>query len=508
MHKIKMPAVAVLLAGLLPLFGGAPSAAQPIVSSFDGDKGPGLAVCETGITHCYLPEMDVAANGKEVVQVTWQHVQIYDYSGKLVKSTPMSKLIRDAGLDPIPPERPNAPKPSAPGPFEPHVVYDEFLGRWIITVTCKSDCMLVSASSDPAGAWGGAYLSCEQGGPCLNFDPALHIGFDKNGVYYCGGHLGDDNPHTIPKVAYDCFAVPAGEVKAISEGKPPAHINRLHNMPLDIMPAIDHTQSKPAGAPALFAAKTCDRVTMGACQNSKNYPFDWIVESFTWKGATGTWAEQLVKTDVGSKENKWFYSKPCCGDLGVIPQAGNDTITLRVAESHRLANLVQRGTHIYGVLSSGPCTAGCGSQGIDATNLLIWFDMDCAKPAACAVSDTGKIASPHFNASFGSVGVDKNGNIGIAAMATVDNGDLSMLLWTHRKSDAPGTVRGPVTVVSGTQPYTCMNTKNMATIGNAVGVLTALDPADGTKLWTTQQYSNDAARCVWNTRIVQYRPGD
>ncbi|HEY2012584.1 MAG TPA: hypothetical protein VGH38_03735 [Bryobacteraceae bacterium] len=42
-------------------------------------------------------------------------------------------------------------------------------------------------------------------------------------------------------------------------------------------------------------------------------------------------------------------------------------------------------------------------------------------------------------------------------------------------------------------------------MGIAVGVLIALDPVDGTKLWTTGQWSNDAARCVWNTRIVEYR---
>jgi aspartyl/asparaginyl beta-hydroxylase (cupin superfamily) len=42
-------------------------------------------------------------------------------------------------------------------------------------------------------------------------------------------------------------------------------------------------------------------------------------------------------------------------------------------------------------------------------------------------------------------------------------------------------------------------------MSNSVGVLTALDPSDGTKLWTTEQYSNDAARCVWNTRIVEYQ---
>jgi len=492
-----------LLTGILLLCAAVPAAAQTNVHSFDGDKGPGLAVCETGVTHCYLPEMDVAANGKQVVQVTWQHVQVYDYNGRLVKSTPMPNLIRDAGLDPIPPaHRPNAP--SSRGPFEPHIVYDEFIHRWIITITCKSDCMLVSASSDPTGSWGGVYLSCGMAGPCLDFDPAIHIGFDKNGVYYCGAHMDDDNPHTIPKVAYDCFAVPSAEAKSVAQGTPPAHINRIHNMPLDIMPAIDHTPAKAADAPAFLVAKTCDRVTMGACQNSKNYSFDWIVESFTWKGPDGAWSEQLVKTGVGSKQNKWLYSKPCCGDSGSIPQAGSDTITLRVAESHRLSNLVQSGSHLYGVLSTGPCTAHCGSQGADTNNLMIWFDMDCAKTSACAVSQTGKISGPNFNASFGTVGVDKHGNLGIVAAATVNGGDLSVLLWTRRNSDASDTFNGPTTIVSGTQPYTCLNPRNTNVIGNAAGVLTALDPADGTKLWTSEQWANDAARCVWNTRIVQY----
>jgi hypothetical protein len=498
---------AVLLLASNILFPHAAATAQTIVHSFDGDRGPGLAVCETGVTHCGLPEMDVAANGKEVVQVTWQNVRIYDYNGRLLQSTPMSTFIRNAGLNPIPPER-RPTTPSAPGPFEPHVVYDEFINRWIVTITCLNDCMLVSASADPAGKWGGVYLSCGQGGPCLNFDPALHIGFDKNGVYYCGAHIADDNPHTIPGYAYDCFAAPNAEVKAIARGSPPAHVNRAHNMPLDIMPAIDHNRSKPAGAPAFFSAKTCERATVGACQNSTGYSFSWLVETFTWKGVSGTYnpgGEQVVKTDVGSTRNKWFYSKPCCGPMATLGQAGNDTIGLRAAESHRLTNLVQFGSHLYGVMGSGACTASCGSQGTDTTNVMFWFDMDCSKPTACVVSQTAKISGENFNPTFATVGVDKAGNVGIVAESSSSATDLSVLLWTHRKTDAPNTFNGPTTIVSGTQPYTCLNTNNFASIGNAAGILTALDPADGAKLWTSQQWSNDAARCVWKTRIVQYQ---
>lgn len=452
--------------------------------------------------------MDAAVNGRQVVEVTWQNVRVYTYRGVLLQSTPMAVLIRNAGLDPTPPPEPRkTAAPSVPGPFEPHVVFDEFIERWIITATGFSDTMLVSASADATGRWGGVNLACLNGGPCLNFDPALHIGYDRNGVYYCGGHVGDTNPHTVPGYASDCLAVPAAEVAAIGAGTAPAHIHRAHNLPLDVMPAIDHNRHKAADAPAFFMARTCDRATPGGCQNAINYPFRWVVDTFTWNGTAGTFGEeQMVQTEVGSKVDRWLYSKPCCGQAGVIPQAGSETVLLRAVESHRLSNLAQFGSHLYGVLPSGPCKAQCGEQGADPNNVLFWFDLDCAKAGACVVSRTGKIAGD-FNPEFATVGVDAAGNIGIVAMSSTATTDLSLLLWTHRIADAPGTFHGPMTIAAGTQPYTCETTRNFASMGNAAGVLTALDPVDGTKLWTAGQWGHDAARCVWNTRIVEYQIG-
>ena len=165
------------------------------VSSFEGDRGPGAAVCKANGApiHCDRAEMDVAASGRQVVQVTWQNVNVYNSTGKLLKSTPLSTVIRDAGLDPNPAK--------GGGPFEPHIVYDEFIERWIITVTCLNDCTLVSAGADATGAWGGAYLLLPAGRPCLDRNPAVKLGYDRNGVYICGGHIGDDNPHTVPGVS-------------------------------------------------------------------------------------------------------------------------------------------------------------------------------------------------------------------------------------------------------------------------------------------------------------------
>jgi hypothetical protein len=491
----------LLIALHLLLLGGA--ARAQAIHSFEGDRGPGLEVCSSNGApiHCDRAEMDVAVNGKQVVQVTWQNVNVYDTSGKLLKSTPLSNLIRSAGLDPE----------LAKGngrQFEPHIVYNEFIDRWIITVTCKNDCTLVSASADAMDAWGGTYLSCLHGGPCLDRNPGLKLGYDKNGVYICGGHIGDDNPDTVPGVAYDCFAVPPDEVKAIAQGVAPAHVNRSHNMPLDIVPAVDHNRSKGANDPAFFANKSCDRVAQYACQRSTNFAFHWIVNTFTWNGVTGSYnsggIQQVIKTDVGSVENKWLYNSPCCGPTMSVPQAGSE-ITLRAAASHRLMNVVQHGTHLHGVLGTGPCAESCGSQGADANNILIWVDLDCSDAAACVVSQTAKISSPDYHLEFGTVGVDDAGNIGVVATTSNARENLSVRLWTRRQGDPANTFNAPTMIAMGTQPYTCLNRKGLVPMGNSVGTLTGLDPVDRETMWSTQQWSNDAAPCVWNTRIVSYK---
>jgi hypothetical protein len=361
---------------------------QTIVHSFDGDQGAGLAACQSNTECGRQPEMNVAANGRQVVQVTRQKVLIYNYDGKLLRATPLTDFVRSAGLDPM--------SRQGTGPIEPHVVYDEFLERWIITLTCRNDCLLVSASADPAGKWGGVYLSCLLNGPCLERNPTLKIGYDKYGVYTCGAHRGDDNPHTIRGYANDCFAVPAAEVTAIAGGVAPTHINRAHNLPLDTIPAIDQNPQKPPAAPTFFVAKSCD------------------------------------------------YE-------------------------------------------------------------MFWMDLDCSDAARCKVSQTAKISGADFNPEFASIGVDDHGNLGIVAASSNAQSNLSVLIWTHRVSGAPDSFKGPTTIIAGTKPYTCQGDKVVVPIGNSVGILTMRDPLDASRLWTTQQWSNDSRPCVWNTRIIQYQ---
>ncbi|HKU17046.1 MAG TPA: hypothetical protein VJQ52_21805, partial [Steroidobacteraceae bacterium] len=300
----------------------------------------------------------------------------------------------------------------------------------------------------------------------------------------------------------------SAEVEAMGRGVEPQHLNRRHNMPLDIVPAIDNDPEKKPTDPAFFVNKSCDKSAVYACQRSpiKNYPFNWIVNTFTWKGSKGTYnwggRQQLLKTDVGSKADKWVYNTPCCGEDNSIPQAGTD-VTVRAAGSRRVMNIVQVGSHLHGVLGSGPCIDDCGAQGKDTNNLMIYVDLDCSDAKACVVHDTVKISGKDFHPEFGTVGVDTQGNIGILAMSSTASTHLGILGWSRKAGEK--TFSGPKTLLEGTQPHTCTPEEKMVHAGSTVGIPTVRDTKDGMKLWTSLQWSNDATPCVFNTRIIQYQ---
>jgi hypothetical protein len=455
--------------------GGVPA----IVRSFDGDTGPGLAACTASPPHCGLPEMNVASSGTQVVQITWQNVTVFDACGNVLQTTPLTTLITSAagGLSP------------GNHPIEPHVVYDEFIQRWIITTTCLNDCLLVSATSDARGSWAGIYLDGDGN------DPALHLGYDKNGVYVEEGQMGTNPIASQGGYAGTLFAIPSAEV-AWTGTFNPAHRNRAPNRPLDGMPAIDQNPNKPPTAPAFFLTKSCN----GSCQNATNFSYQWVVTPVTWSGTTATYgSDQIVHTGVGSTQDEWLYNTP----IAAVSQPMT-AVQIRPIEAHRVLNVAQDGAHLYSALGSGPCTSGCGTQGTDANNLFFWVDLDCTNPTTCTVTQTGKVSDPAKHYAFATTGVASNGNVGIVAAAIGPNIFPSIAAWSHPSGSPLGTLSGPVSVVDGTAPDAC--TASPLIFANAVGIHTVRDPVDPTKLWTTHQYGGSTAACVWKTRIVELSP--
>lgn len=427
-----------------------------------------------------MPDLNVAASGSQVVQVTWQNVSIYDGCGNVLSTTPMTKFIT------------NAQGSLSPGkPIEPHVVYDEFIKRWVITTTCANDCVLVSASSDAKGPWAGVYLDND------GTDPSMHLGYDANGVYFEENQAGTNALASENGYAGTYFAIPNAEMQWTGTFNP-AHRNRTPNRPLDGMPAIDQTLAKTATAPAFFVAKTCN----GNCQTATNFSFDWVVTPVTWSGTTATFgSDAAVKTAVGSGQSAWLYNTP----IAAVSQPGT-TVQLRPIEDHRLMNVPQSGSHLYGALGSGPCTtaASCGSQGVDANNLFFWVDLDCTNPAGCVVSQTGKVSDATNYLAFPTIGVASNGDIAIVAASFGPQTYPSILAWSHTPSNVAGALSGPETLVAGTTADTCV--ANPLVFASAVGIHTVRDPLDPTKLWTTHQYSSSPAACTWKTRIVELAP--
>ena len=444
------------------------SAGFQIVRQFDGDSGPDLATCTSVSGHCDRPDGNMAADGTHVVQVTWQHVNVYDYSGHVTSSLALSQLIANAGLV--------ATTLNGKPPYETHVVFDEFAGRWVISASCKYDCLLVSATADPAGAWSGIYVNNNGN------DPSMHLGYDKNGVYISEI---DPNAHDANTAGFSFvdFAIPTAEI-AWTGSLAPAHLNKSSGTPLDGQPAIDHDANKQPADPAFFLCKTCPA---GGCQNNTNYAFSWLLTTVTWSGTTASYSgDQLVPSTL-------VYNTPVDA-----PQAGSTT-TLRVIEDHRVLDAVQHGSHVYGVLGSGP------QSGVDTNDLFFWVDLDCGTPSACTLAATGKVADPNVHIFYPTIGVDSAGNAGVVAATSSATTDVSLVAYRHLATDPTGAMSAALPIVTGTQPYTCTSGATQVSFANAAGLGTVLDPTDHTKLWTMQEYGASANACQWGTRLVEYQ---
>jgi hypothetical protein len=467
-----------------------------ILHSFDGDFG-------AGATGRGKPEMNVAANGSQVAQVTSQNFVVFDYTGKTLATTSMTALVTSAGLNPM--------GVNIKQPFEPHVVFDEFIQRWVISVTCLYDCVLVSDGPDATKAtWKGFYLD-NYGG-----DPSIHLAYDKNGVYFSEVVLANFNPDT-PCCSTTVFAIPNGEMQWTTT-LAPAHKNKTLGKPHETMLVNDHDPSKAPGAPTFFLARTCP--SGNSCQGNSstlitNQAFQWIVSYGTWSGTTFTItsnhtsvcaggaspSDQCVRTDPNGTSDRWLYNTP------IDPSQPGSSMKLRGAEIHRIIDAMQEGNHLHVVMGSGPCTSNCGVHGVDSADIAIWADLDCSTLASCKVGQTQKISIAD-HVLWPTIGVDPNGNVGIFAntvSATATH--LGIEAWSHAASAAAGTLTGPTTVMAGTTAYTCsLATSNTAQTGNPVGVATVRDPLDPTALWVSEQYAASTADCHWQTRIVEYRP--
>ena len=429
-----------------------------VTRSFDGDRGDAGAGCggSPGCQYKDHPDMGIDANGTQVVEVTGQNVMVFDYSGAVLAKTSLAAFITNAGL-------------TAGTLNDPRVSFDPFISRWIVVCSCSADYLMVSATSDATGSWKGVALGVNSG------DLTMYPGWDKNGVYVSeyGGNAS----------AYDVVALPANDVAFSGAGTISlTHENTFTNFPFETRPAVDPDPAKAAGAPAYFIARS------GPNQNGTNVALNVLVDSVTWSGTTAT------KQTQHALSSGFLYNTP----LASAPQPS--TPGLRPTESHRFMSAAMAGSHLHGVVGSGPCASSCGAQGVDAHQLFYWFDVDTT---TMTIADSAKVSSPTLDYLFPSLAVDVNGNVGMVATATSASTDPEIVLFSHRTSDAKSAVTGPLVATPGTNVYACGG-------ANPVGwgdySTTTRDPVDPTKLWAVEEYAASTTACAWQTRILQFTP--
>jgi hypothetical protein len=421
-----------------------------VTVQFDGDTGSGNPP-----TYKDHPDMAIGANGTQIVESTGQDLNVYDYSGKLLKSIPIPAFITNAAG-------------SVGTVNDPRLVYDPFISRWLFVCSCSANYLIVSASSDATGSWKGVPLSSDSG------DLAMRVGFDKNGVYVV--------QTDIATITSKLFALPNNDV-AWSSGNTIslAHEAVATGKTLDEMPAIDLDQNKATNVPEYFVARSSP---LAAGPVSVTL----IVDSVTWSGSQGTFSPGST-----SVPTNFMFNAPNDVQQAAMPD-------IRTAEDHRIFSVYSYGgAHLYLVVPAGPCTSNCGSQGADSHDLVFLIDVSIP---SLTLNQGIKIASAQDDLIFPSLAVDSQGNVAVAATGGSSSKAASVYEWHRLTTDAAGMVHGPNVLTSGSATYSC----SRSPVGWGTYSTTAQDGGDGTRLWTVQEYANSSTACKWSTRIVGFKP--
>src|SRR5215475_9971072 len=251
-------AFACALAALASCGGGAntPGSSDPPPGGnatilFDGDMGVGNPPIYKD-----HPDMAVAANGTQIVETTGQDINVYNYSGNLLQSTPISSFIANTV--------------GTVGVInDPRLVYDPFISRWLFVCSCSGNYLIVSAGTDATSGWKGVALSADSG------DLAMRVGFDKNGVYVV--------QTDIATITSKLFALPSKDV-AWTAGNTVslAHEGIAVGKTLDEVPVIDLYGSKSATASEYFVTRSSPG------QTGSNIPLNLILDSVAWSSSVAS----------------------------------------------------------------------------------------------------------------------------------------------------------------------------------------------------------------------------
>jgi hypothetical protein len=214
-----------MVLGTLPVC--AKGADIEVVSTFEGDRGPG-----------FKPAANVmgAVGPKHIVDFTITGFTVRDKTtGKSLRQLSQLDFWRQ-----VQPAKSLDPSPHANDPW---MVYDSVSERWFAAVAgtgTGESFLAVSSSADPLEPWRGVSL------PLPRVDPGLKIGVDRNGVYISCANGGSN-----PREALDLYVIP----KADAIDKKGPILTRAQTLPKLIyaaFPAVNVDADQKPETPAVL----------------------------------------------------------------------------------------------------------------------------------------------------------------------------------------------------------------------------------------------------------------
>jgi hypothetical protein len=408
------------------------------------------------------PDLGGAVGPNHVMLATNVAVLIQDKSGTTISSVSLTSFFSSlSGIT---------------FPFDPHVVFDPYAQRWIITApaqpgtTSASLCIGVSANSDPTGTW--SLYSFAVDATHLNWFDYPNIGFNKNWITVTG------NLFAISNGAFDGEIVYMFDKNAVYGGTAsPTVVVEPTSLGTNIVPAVMY-------------------------DNSIN---DMPLVS-NWNGNSGGNGSLRLFTITGTPSSPTFtatmlfpassqtWSDNFSGDFA--PQSG---VTQKIETGNsRMQCVVYQNGSLW-------CTHAVLLPAASPTHSAVqWWQID---PTTGTVQQFGRVTDgtgTNFY-SYPSIAVNAYNDV-LIGYSSYSGSQFASCNYSYRShTDALNTLQPTVQYQAGAAKYYKPDTHNRNRWGDYTS--TCIDP-DNRSFWTVQEFADNPISGVdqWNTEWNRFVP--
>jgi hypothetical protein len=362
---------------------------------------------------------------------------------------------------------------------DPIVLYDALAGRWMMsqfaiqTPNNFHQCIAVSKTSDPRGAWN--RYDFKYSSTLLNDYPKFGVwpdGYYMSTNQFSGGTTWAGAGAVVYERSQMLKGLPARQVSfdlgAISgnlSGMLPSNLNGV---------------APPRGAPNIFAQ--IDDDAWGYARDQLEL---WKFHVAWAKPAASTFT-RLTTLPVAS------FSSSVCPDADCVPQPGTSVHLDSLTD--RLMNRLQyrKFSDHQSLVLSHTVSVGGGRSGVR------WYELR-SSGGPWTVFQQGTYAPGSDSRWMGSVAMDRSGDIAAGFSISGSSSAPSVAYAGRRSGDAKGTLPSAQRfLVHGAGSQT-----GSGRWGDYSSL--SVDPRDGCTFWYTQEYYAGTSAAGWSTRIGSFR---